>query len=116
MFGDGQIDDVVLVDQSPIGRSPRSNPVTYIKAFDEIRNVFADTLEARTRNYTASHFSFNVDGGRCTTCEGDGYLADRHAVPGRRLHEMPAVPRPALPAARFWTCNIAAGTSPKCWT
>jgi excinuclease ABC subunit A len=48
--------------------------VTYIKAFDEIRSVFADTLEARTRNYTASHFSFNVDGGRCSTCEGDGYL------------------------------------------
>jgi excinuclease ABC subunit A len=75
VFGDGQIDDVLLVDQSPIGRSPRSNPVTYIKAFDEIRAVFADTLEARTRNYTASHFSFNVDGGRCPKCEGDGYLA-----------------------------------------
>ncbi len=75
VFGDGQIDDVVLVDQSPIGRSPRSNPVTYIKAFDEIRGVFAETLEARTRNFTASHFSFNVAGGRCDTCEGDGYLA-----------------------------------------
>jgi excinuclease ABC subunit A len=74
VFGDGQIDDLVLVDQSPIGRSPRSKPVTYIKAFDEIRNVFAETLEARTRNYSASHFSFNVDGGRCSTCEGDGYL------------------------------------------
>jgi excinuclease ABC subunit A len=74
VFGDGQIDELVLVDQSPIGRSPRSNPVTYIKAFDEIRGVFADTLEARTRNYTASHFSFNVDGGRCGKCEGDGYL------------------------------------------
>ena len=74
VFGDGQINDVILVDQSPIGRSPRSNPVTYIKAFDEIRNVFADTLEARTRNYTASHFSFNVEGGRCGTCHGDGYI------------------------------------------
>jgi excinuclease ABC subunit A len=75
VYGDGQIDDLLLVDQSPIGRSPRSNPVTYIKAFDEIRAVFADTLEARTRNYTASRFSFNVDGGRCPRCEGDGYLA-----------------------------------------
>jgi len=75
VYGDGQIDDLLLVDQSPIGRSPRSNPVTYIKAFDEIRAVFADTLEARTRNYTASHFSFNVEGGRCPRCEGDGYLA-----------------------------------------
>lgn len=74
VFGDGQLDDVVLVDQSPIGRSPRSNPVTYIKAFDEIRAVFADTVEARTRNYGAGHFSFNVEGGRCERCQGDGYL------------------------------------------
>ena len=64
----------VLVDQSPIGRSPRSNPVTYIKAFDEIRAVFADTIDARTRGYTASHFSFNAKGGRCNTCQGDGHL------------------------------------------
>ena len=75
VFGDGQLDDVILVDQSPIGRSPRSNPVTYIKAFDEIRNVFAETVEARTRNYSAAQFSFNVDGGRCSACEGDGYIA-----------------------------------------
>ncbi|XRN65404.1 excinuclease ABC subunit UvrA [Anatilimnocola sp. NA78] len=72
--GDSQIDDVVLVDQSPIGRSPRSNPVTYIKAFDEIRKVFAETVEARTHNYTAGHFSFNVDGGRCEACQGEGYV------------------------------------------
>lgn len=75
VFGDGQIDDVVLVDQGPIGRSPRSNPVTYIKAFDEIRNVFASTVQARTRNLTASHFSFNVQGGRCESCNGDGHIA-----------------------------------------
>ncbi len=74
VFGDGQLDDVIMVDQSPIGRSPRSNPVTYLKAFDEIRNVFADTVEARTRGYDAGHFSFNVDGGRCNACHGDGYL------------------------------------------
>ena len=74
VFGDGQLDDVILVDQSPIGRSPRSNPVTYLKAFDEIRSVFAETVEAKTRGYTAGHFSFNVDGGRCTMCEGDGVL------------------------------------------
>jgi len=73
VFGDGQIDDIVLVDQSPIGRSPRSNPVTYIKAFDQIRAVFAETLEARTHNYDAGFFSFNVDGGRCASCQGDGY-------------------------------------------
>ena len=74
VFGDGQIDDVIMVDQSPIGRSPRSNPVTYIKAFDAIRAVFADTTDARTHNYTAGHFSFNVDGGRCSACNGDGYV------------------------------------------
>ena len=74
LFGDGQLNDVIMVDQSPIGRSPRSNPVTYIKAFDEIRQVFAETVDARTRNYTAGHFSFNVEGGRCNACEGQGYL------------------------------------------
>ncbi len=74
VFGDGQIDDVVLVDQDPISRSPRSNPVTYIKAFDEIRRVFAELTEARTHNYTAGHFSFNVDGGRCEHCAGDGHI------------------------------------------
>ncbi|QDU96452.1 excinuclease ABC subunit UvrA [Lignipirellula cremea] len=75
VVGDGQIDDVMLVDQTPIGRSPRSNPVTYIKAFDAIRAVFADTLEARTHNYRASHFSFNVEGGRCDACAGEGHIA-----------------------------------------
>jgi len=74
VFGDGQINDCVLMDQSPIGRSPRSNPVTYLKAFDEIRSVFAETIEARTNNFTAGHFSFNVGSGRCTKCEGDGAI------------------------------------------
>jgi excinuclease ABC subunit A len=74
VFGDGQIDDVIMVDQSPIGRSPRSNPVTYLKVFDEIRRVFAETTEARTRNYDASYFSFNVDGGRCDVCQGEGQI------------------------------------------
>ena len=74
IVGDGQIDDVLLVDQSPIGRSPRSNPVTYVKAFDPIREVFAGTVEARTHNYSASHFSFNVEGGRCEACGGDGHV------------------------------------------
>lgn len=74
VVGDGQIDDVVLVDQSPIGRSPRSIPITYVKAFDAIRHVFAETVTARTHNFGAGHFSFNVDGGRCNTCEGDGYI------------------------------------------
>jgi excinuclease ABC subunit A len=64
--------EVVLVDQSPIGRTPRSNPVTYIKAFDLIRALFASTKEAEKRSYSAGHFSFNIPGGRCETCQGDG--------------------------------------------
>ena len=75
MLGTGQLDDVIMVDQSPIGRSPRSNPVTYLKIFDEIRNVFAETVDAKTRNFTAGYFSFNVDGGRCNVCQGDGVIA-----------------------------------------
>jgi excinuclease ABC subunit A len=67
--------DVVMIDQSPIGRTPRSNPVTYIKAFDIIRGLFAATRDAERRGYTAGHFSFNVPGGRCEVCQGDGTVS-----------------------------------------
>jgi excinuclease ABC subunit A len=66
------VKDVVMIDQTPIGRTPRSNPVTYIKAFDVIRGLFASSRDAEKRGYTAGHFSFNVPGGRCETCQGDG--------------------------------------------
>jgi excinuclease ABC subunit A len=66
------IDDVILMDQSPIGRTPRSNPVTYIKAFDGIRDLFASLPESKKRGFSAGHFSFNIPGGRCETCQGDG--------------------------------------------
>ena len=81
------VDDVILVDQSPIGRTPRSNPVTYIKVYDGIREVFASTREAQARGLDPSHFSFNLPGGRCDVCQGDGtvtvemqFLADVELV------------------------------------
>jgi excinuclease ABC subunit A len=81
------IDDVILVDQSPIGRTPRSNPVTYIKVYDGIREVFSSTREAQARGFDPSHFSFNLPGGRCDVCQGDGtvtvemqFLADVELV------------------------------------
>ena len=70
--GDEQIKEVIIIDQSPVGRTPRSNPATYMKAFDAIRDVFAETPDAKRRGYAAGHFSFNVPGGRCETCQGDG--------------------------------------------
>jgi excinuclease ABC subunit A len=85
--GDQHLSDVVIVDQSPIGRTPRSNPATYLKAFDAIREVFAATPEAKKRGYSAGHFSFNIPGGRCEACQGDGtvtvemqFLADVELV------------------------------------
>ncbi len=72
LAGVQHLNDVILVDQSPIGRTPRSNPVTYIKAFDAIRELFASQPDAKRKNLTAGHFSFNVPGGRCDVCEGDG--------------------------------------------
>jgi excinuclease ABC subunit A len=70
--GEGQIDKVASIDQRPIGRTPRSNPVTYIKVFDEIRSLFAQLPEARVHGYKPGRFSFNVKGGRCEACQGDG--------------------------------------------
>jgi excinuclease ABC subunit A len=72
LSGVQHLNEVVLVDQSPIGRTPRSNPVTYIKAFDDIRALFAAQPDSKRRGLTAGHFSFNVPGGRCDVCEGDG--------------------------------------------
>ena len=85
--GSDRITSTVMIDQAPIGRTPRSNPVTYIKAFDLIRALFASTRESERRGYTAGHFSFNIPGGRCEACQGDGtvtvemqFLADVELV------------------------------------
>jgi excinuclease ABC subunit A len=72
LSGTQHLNEVILVDQSPIGRTPRSNPVTYIKAFDDIRALFAAQPDAKRKNFAAGAFSFNVPGGRCDVCEGDG--------------------------------------------
>jgi excinuclease ABC subunit A len=96
--GLGQLDKVIDIDQRPIGRTPRSNPVTYIKVFDEIRRFFADLPESRVHGYKPGRFSFNVKGGRCEACEGDGvrkiemhFLADVFVrceeCRGRRFNE-----------------------------
>jgi excinuclease ABC subunit A len=85
--GDAAITEFEMVDQSPIGRTPRSNPATYMKAFDPIREAFAATPDAKKRGFTAGHFSFNIPGGRCEACQGDGtvtvemrFLADVELV------------------------------------
>ncbi len=85
--GDAVLNGVEMVDQSPIGRTPRSNPATYMKAFDPIREVFASTPEAKKRGLAPGHFSFNIPGGRCEACQGDGtvtvemrFLADVELV------------------------------------
>jgi len=71
---DDDLDKVIVIDQSPIGRTPRSNPATYTKVFDEIRKVFAGTKEAKVRGYKPGRFSFNVKGGRCEACQGEGLI------------------------------------------
>ena len=66
------LDKMIAIDQSPIGRTPRSNPATYIKVFDDIRNLFSQLPDAKRRGYKPGRFSFNVKGGRCEACEGNG--------------------------------------------
>lgn len=82
IVGIENFDKVIQIDQSPIGRTPRSNPATYTDVFTPIRNLFAQTPDAKARGYTASRFSFNVSGGRCESCKGDGILKiEMHFLP-----------------------------------
>jgi excinuclease ABC subunit A len=111
VMGVGHVDKVIDIDQRPIGRTPRSNPATYTKVFDEIRAVFAGSAEARAFGYKPGRFSFNVKGGRCEACEGDGvkriemhFLADVfvpcEVCKGRRFNE-------ATLRVRFKGLNVA---------
>ena len=82
ILGIQNIDKVINIDQSPIGKTPRSNPATYTGVFDLIRDIFAGTNEAKLRGYEKGRFSFNVSGGRCETCQGDGVLKiEMHFLP-----------------------------------
>ena len=82
ILGIDQLDKVIEIDQSPIGRTPRSNPATYTGVFTDIRTLFATTNQAKMRGYTSSRFSFNVKGGRCEACEGDGIIKiEMHFLP-----------------------------------
>ncbi len=82
MKGINHLDKVIMIDQSPIGRTPRSNPATYTGVFNDIRELFAQTNDAKTRGYGAGRFSFNIKGGRCEACEGDGILKiEMHFLP-----------------------------------
>ena len=108
-----QLDKIIDIDQSPIGRTPRSNPATYTDLFAPIRDWFAELPESRARGYKPGRFSFNVKGGRCEACQGDGLLKIE-------MHFLPEFMSPAIRAkaadtiGKLWKSNSATSRSPRC--
>jgi excinuclease ABC subunit A len=109
------IEDVVMVDQSPIGRTTRSNPASYVGAFDAIRKLFAATGLAKERSYTAGTFSFNSGEGRCPTCGGNGFRARRDAISQRRVPSLSRLRWETIPRVVL-EVKLTANPSPTCWT
>ena len=96
MEGLEYLDKVIGIDQSPIGRTPRSNPATYTGLFNDIRNLFAATQDAKARGYGPGRFSFNIRGGRCEACSGRRSAEDRDALSAGRVRPLRGVQRQAL--------------------
>ena len=114
--GEEFLDKVIAIDQSPIGRSPRSNPATYTGLFGDIRELFASTPDAKARGYGPGRFSFNVKGGRCEACAGDGIIEDRDALPAGYLRPLRGLQGQALQPGNPGSEIQGAKTSTTSWT